>query len=70
MRCEFKNTCTFYAEQSQLMPVTADYYKATYCKIDYKGCARNMVAKEVGFEQVPSDLFPCQILRARKILLA
>lgn len=68
MRCEFKNKCTFYSEQSQLMPVTADYYKVTYCKIDYKSCARNMVAREVGLDQVPADLFPCQAHRARKIL--
>lgn len=70
MKCEFKNKCTFYAEQSHLMPVTADYYKVIYCKIDYENCARNMVAKEVGLEQVPADLFPCQIHRARKILVA
>lgn len=69
MRCEFKNKCTFYLEHSRLMPVTADYYQATYCKIDYKGCARNIVASELGLEQVPSDLFPCQVHRARKILV-
>jgi len=69
MRCEFKNKCTFYVEHSSMMPVTADYYQATYCKIDSKSCARNMVAREVGFEQVPTDLFPCQAHRARKILV-
>lgn len=69
MKCEFKNRCTFYNEQSNVMPITADYYKSTYCKIDFKSCARNMVASEVGFEHVPSDLFPCQAHRARKIIV-
>jgi hypothetical protein len=68
MRCEFKNSCTFYDEHSQEMPITADYYRVTYCKMDYESCARNMVAKGRGLEQVPSDLLPCQGTRARKIL--
>ena len=52
------------------MPAMADQYKSKYCKSDNSGCARHMVFKALGRENVPSNLFPHQLEDARKLAAA
>ncbi len=68
MNCEFWDKCTFYDDYISKMPVTAIFYKKQYCDLDFVTCARNMIAAKLGHEQVPHDLFPCQDVRARRII--
>ncbi len=50
------------------MEDTAEKTKDKYCRGDFEKCARYMVFKALGKENVPSDLFPVQVYRVEDIL--
>lgn len=39
-----------------------------YCKSDYSKCARYMVYEALGRENVPRDLLPFQVQRAKELI--
>ena len=67
-RCELIEKCIFFNDKMQGMPSTAATYKKIYCEQDFEKCARFMVAKALGREKVPEDLFPNQKDRAENII--
>jgi hypothetical protein len=50
------------------MPGTVEMYKMTYCRGTHAECARYLVFKAVGRENVPKDLFPNQKERVQRII--
>jgi hypothetical protein len=68
--CEILSTCVFFNDEMANMPATAAIYKERYCQGDNLTCARYLVFKAVGRLKVPSDLFPPEEKRAKKIIAA
>ena len=66
--CEIMTTCIFFNDQMESMPGSADFFKKKYCQGDNSECARHIVFKKLGRPNVPRDLFPNQIERAKKII--
>lgn len=66
--CELLSGCIFFNDKMLNMPGLSEMYKNQFCRQDYSKCARYMVYKELGKENVPLDLFPNQKERAEKIL--
>ncbi len=60
--------CPFFNDQLSDMPAVADLLKKQYCKGNFENCARYIVAKEIGKENVPKDLWPNQDDRLKDIL--
>ncbi len=66
--CEILADCIFFNDKMQNMPSVAGMYKQRYCRTDNSTCARYMVMKKLGRENVPADLFPNMLDRAKEIL--
>jgi hypothetical protein len=66
--CELLAGCIFFNNQMKDMPSMADLYKKNFCRGDASQCARYVMSKAVGRENVPEDLFPNQMDRAKKLL--
>lgn len=67
-KCELIEKCIFFENQIIEMPSTATAFKQLYCEQNYEKCARYMVAKTIGFDKVPDDLYPGQRDQAEKII--
>lgn len=65
--CEFFPKCQ-YSDDLKVMPTVSDIVKQMYCQWHFTGCARYIVAKSKGLENVPFDLFPPDIERAETLL--
>lgn len=68
--CECLAGCPFFNDRMEDMPSMAHIFKNRYCHGDNFSCARYMVFKELGKENVPVDLFPNQQDRAQDIIAA
>lgn len=66
--CELLEKCIFFNDKMAGMPSMANIYKTRFCKGDFAPCARYRVAKALGREKVPPDLFPNQTERANALL--
>lgn len=66
--CELLAGCIFFNDKMADQPATADLLKVRYCKGDNSKCARYMVYKAKGRDNVPPDLFPGQLTRANSII--
>jgi hypothetical protein len=66
--CELIGGCIFFNNQMANMPGTVEMYKMTYCRGTHAECARYLVFKAVGRENVPKDLFPNQKERVQRII--
>jgi len=66
--CELLEKCVFFNDKMGNMPSTASVIKMRYCMEDSSGCARYLVCKALGRENVPADLFPNQEDRARQLI--
>ncbi len=66
--CEFLTKCPFFNNKLKNMPTAADTMKNIYCRWNFIKCARYKVAIVLGSEEVPSNLFPRDTVRAEKIL--
>ncbi len=64
--CEKLNSCLFFTGQMSNMPTVSDLMKESYCLGEKSRCARYMVTS-AGLP-VPSDLFPNDTERARKLI--
>jgi len=68
--CECLEGCPFFNDKMKNMPAVSEMYKSSYCKSDFKNCARYIVFKSLGKSFVPEDMFPNEKDRAEKILKA
>jgi hypothetical protein len=66
--CEFLKGCIFFNDKMATKPATAELFKTIYCRGDFARCARYLVVKAIGREQVPKDLYPNDAERAEKII--
>jgi hypothetical protein len=66
VECERLRICTFISDWLAKMPTVAGRMKESFCLGDKTRCARYQVAM-AGFE-VPPDLFPNDISKAREII--
>ncbi|MBN1428786.1 MAG: hypothetical protein JXB07_10405 [Anaerolineae bacterium] len=66
IECEYLQTCPFFNDKMASVPTAAAIMKIKYCKGNQDACARCMI-KKAGL-QVPDDLFPHQVDRARQLL--
>lgn len=66
MECEKLPKCPFFNNQLAEMPAVIGLLKQTYCLGDKTECARYLVSNAGA--QVPSDLFPNDLSRARRLL--
>jgi hypothetical protein len=66
--CELTNTCVPFYERMAKMPSTARLMKGVYCKGKYLECARYMVYKAHGREDIPEDLSPSDFESIRSII--
>lgn len=66
--CECLTTCPFFRNLMAGMPTSSNVMKKTYCRGEYTRCARYLVFKTLGAGQVPGNLFPNEITRAREII--
>ena len=67
-KCELVEYCPFFKDQMAGMPRSTRIAMEMFCKEEYQECARFVVFIECGAENVPSDLFPGEMKRARKIV--
>lgn len=66
--CELLDGCIFFNDNIKSMPKVVDTMKRLYCLWNYKQCARFRVASALSQKEVPADLFPGDITRAKIIL--
>lgn len=66
--CELLELCPFFNGELAKKPGMSAMYKKNYCKGDFKSCARYLISTELGRENVPPDLYPNMIERAKKIV--
>ena len=67
--CKLLKGCIFFKETMVYQPDASELLKDHFCLRDYTKCARYMVYKALGRENVPPDLFPYEIDIAKKIIL-
>jgi hypothetical protein len=60
--------CSFLNGLAQSKPATAELTKRRLCRASYRSCARYLVFEALGRSQVPDDLHPDQMERARTTL--
>jgi len=68
MECPYLETCIFFQDKMNNMPATANVMKKRYCLGDNSQCARFMVAQALGRAKVPTDMFPNQYDKAKKLI--
>lgn len=66
--CPCISGCAFFHDKMANMPSIAENMKKRLCRGDNAGCARWMVRGKLGGPSVPTDLFPNQLDRAKKII--
>lgn len=68
--CECAAGCVFFNDKMANMPQLAESMKKKYGMDDNTQCARFMVFKKLGKPEVPADLFPNQMEKAKSIIVA
>ena len=66
--CEKLTECMFFNDKLANMPAVAALLRKLFCHGEYTRCARYMVTETLGNENIPSDLFPGNSVRAKVIL--
>jgi len=67
-QCQLLQGCSFFNDKMSIDSGIGSLYKKKYCLGDFNSCARYKVAKTLGREKVPVDLFPNMFDRAEKII--
>lgn len=70
VECEWAKTCPFFLGKLKCLPIAAGIYKKTFCQGKFEKCARYVIAKYVGKEKVPDDLYPAMREEALKLFPA
>ncbi len=65
--CELEKSCAFFQSAEGFSKVI-QAVRRTLCSTDPKNCARYIVHKKLGPEDVPEHLFPCDIIQAERIV--
>ncbi|NQT27007.1 hypothetical protein HQ585_16750 [candidate division KSB1 bacterium] len=66
--CSLLEACPFFNDAMKSIPGFEESHKAVYCKGEFIECARYRVFSALGKEKVPIDLFPVQLIRAKRII--
>lgn len=66
--CELLKGCSFFNDKMSIEKGLGAIYKKNYCQGDSSKCARYMVAKKLGREKVPINLYPNMLDRANEII--
>ena len=67
--CEYLNECPFFNDEMEKIPKTSAVLKKKYCGDEFYACARFIIAKKLGKEKVPGDLFPHQKDRVSELIM-
>ena len=68
MICELFEKCPFYNEKMPGEWGPGAMLRMKYCENGHASCARYIVAKAIGRENVPADLFPTRTETAEQII--
>ena len=68
--CELLEGCLFFNDKMPESAGLGAMYKRNYCMGDFSKCARFVVAKRLGRERVPVNLYPNMWERAQGIITA
>ena len=66
--CELLKGCLFFNDKMPEETGLGALYKKNYCQGDNSKCARFVVAKALGREKVPTNLYPNMLERANEII--
>ncbi len=66
--CELLKGCLFFNDKMAPDKGVGSIYKTTYCLGDSSQCARFRVAKALGREKVPTNLYPNMHERAESLI--
>ena len=66
--CELMETCIFFNDKMASMPATAEVFKKMYCRGDSSDCARMIVVKALGRQNVPADMMPSDVTKAKTMI--
>ncbi len=66
--CELLKGCLFFNDKMPAETGLGALYKKNFCQGDNSKCARFVVAKALGREKVPTDLYPNMLERANEII--
>lgn len=66
--CEMIARRIFFNDKMADKPGTAEMMKRKYCTGNNAECARYVVCKALGRENVPADLYPIQLDRAKVLV--
>ncbi len=66
--CELLATCPFFHDMIPNQPIVTEGMKALYCQGENSECARYQIAKAIGREHVPFNLFPNETEQAKWII--
>ena len=69
MTCELIEICSFFNDYLADMPDASERMKKQYCGWNHVKCARFKVAKVLGREKVPHNMFPGDSCIADNILI-
>ncbi|MDM8005124.1 MAG: hypothetical protein QUV05_03090 [Phycisphaerae bacterium] len=59
---------TFKSNQLERIQALAKTYRLEFCASKANFCARHMLANEIGIKNVPNDLQPSHVLRAKEMI--
>jgi hypothetical protein len=68
--CECLPKCPFFNDNMKEMPKTAQRMKNRYCLGKFEECARFLIFKALGRDEIPQDLIPIKIDTAKSIIIA
>ncbi len=68
--CELLGGCLFFNDKMPGESGLGAIFKKKYCKGDNSKCARYLVAKRLGREKVPANLYPNMMDRANGLISA
>ena len=68
VECELLGSCIFFNDKMAEMPATAEMMKNRLCRGNKLACARYMVYQQLGRSEVPLDLYPNDVERAKLII--
>jgi len=66
--CDLLEGCLFFRDKMPVEYGLGALYKKKYCLGDHTTCSRYMVAKALGREKVPTDLYPNMPDRAKELI--
>jgi len=68
MQCELLERCAFHHDVMRNRLSTLSIYRSVFCDTASEKCARKIVARQVGEEKVPPDLYPNHTIRLRDLI--